>query len=147
MDTKRIENLSPRRKRSKPQAIAFKATLKALGKMDCFYCGKPLIWEPGMRHDGKDNYLTVDHLMPHSHAGECGPHNFVGSCYPCNIAKGNQSSFQYLGLANLRFKFNREVRKEGINDKIPFILLLRKRGKTPLSRLRSFLVKVLDPSS
>ena len=71
----------------------------------CQYCGK---------RPGKDNPLTLDHIVPRAAGGTDRPDNITTACRRCNIAKGDQPVEQFLSrrpavLARIRAQLKKPL--------------------------------------
>ena len=105
------------------QGPLFQTTLRAFvyhrdgGK--CQYCGK---------RPGKDNPLTLDHIVPRAAGGTDRPDNIVAACRKCNYAKGDQPVEQFLSrrpaaLARIRTQLKKPLASAThVNIIIPFLL-------------------------
>ena len=114
------------------QGPLFQTTLRAFvyhrdgGK--CQYCGK---------RPGKDNPLTLDHIVPRAAGGTDRPDNITTACRRCNLAKADQPVEQFLSrrpaaLARIRAQLKKPLASAShLNVIIPTLIgLLCDEGHT-----------------
>jgi hypothetical protein len=63
------------------------------GVYACYACGKLL--DPSVRDTLADNYLTYDHLWPHSLGGDSKAENLMVACRFCNVTKSDAVLWQW----------------------------------------------------
>ncbi len=59
----------------------------------CIYCGVE-------KHETKEKYLTMEHLIPLSRGGTNWPSNLAPSCKSCNCSKGTRTHFEFIEYLN-----------------------------------------------
>ncbi len=59
----------------------------------CIYCGVE-------KHDTKEKYLTMEHLIPLSRGGTNWPSNLAPSCMSCNCKKHTKTHFEFIEHLN-----------------------------------------------
>lgn len=59
----------------------------------CIYCGVE-------KHETKEKYLTMEHLIPLSRGGTNWPSNLAPSCKSCNCSKGTKTHFEFIEYLN-----------------------------------------------
>lgn len=59
----------------------------------CIYCGVE-------KHDTKEKYLTMEHLIPLSRGGTNWPSNLAPSCMSCNCKKHTKTHFEFIEYLN-----------------------------------------------
>ena len=105
------------------QGPLFQTTLRAFvyhrDGGECQYCGK---------RPGKDNPLTLDHIVPRAAGGTDRPDNIATACRRCNYAKGDQPVEQFLhrkpiALARIQAQLKKPLASAThLNAIIPFLL-------------------------
>ena len=105
------------------QGPLYQTTLRAFvyhrDKGKCQYCGKG---------PGKDNPLTMDHIVPKAAGGTDRPDNITTACRQCNYAKGDIPVEQFLSdrpdvLARIKAQLKKPLASAThLNMIIPFLL-------------------------
>lgn len=95
LNTKRLKNIIPKNETiNNRQRKRWLLYIAQNGRCSC--CGKPLqITDPGHRED----YLTIDHILPVCRGGSNGLENLQGMCSRCNYIKGGELVYPRQAMA------------------------------------------------